>query len=46
LYVRGIPPEVQRVIGYYRNENRLKAALVTGSGSERVSPWLSWRTAN
>ena len=46
LYVRGIPPDVQRVIDYFKNQGGMpKAALVSGGNTDRLSPWLGWRTS-
>lgn len=45
LYVKGIPPETKRVIDYFKENGRgPSAALVSGGDTERLSPWLGWRT--
>lgn len=45
LYVKGIPPETKRVIDYYKENGRgPSVALVSGGDTQRLSPWLGWRT--
>lgn len=45
LYVKGIPPETKRVIDYFKENGRGPSiALVSGGDTERLSPWMGWRT--
>ena len=46
LYVKGIPPDTARIIGYYKEAMRgPKVAIAdSGNGGDRLSPWLGWRS--
>lgn len=46
LYVKGIPPETQRIINYYKEgiSRGPGIALVSGGDTERLSPWMGWRS--
>lgn len=41
-----IPPDTMRVINFFKAYTGPRAAMVSGQGEPRVSPWISWQSVD